>query len=116
LWIWPPQYAASVDFLSGQLLWIRTLPNFVNNPHKDEPIGRCLTPVERLEDRNLTALALFYQAYDALHLAFCSGATADQEDVKPVARDFRNAFTVLREQPLKAYYDAIGERFFRWLG
>jgi hypothetical protein len=113
--IWPPSHVAYVDLKVGRfesLRAVRPRLDFGLNDDPKKPLGRWLSPGERLEPALMEQMALYLQACDEAVAAF--GADAPSEAGLASVRAFLTTFQALSEKPLAAYYLALSPQFFAW--
>jgi hypothetical protein len=115
--LYAPNYRAVIDAKSGKFETLQTTSSQqLGVSHDDtKPIGTVKAPAELTPQETLSKQQRLYHLYDALLPAYASGREEGNSQTQELAKEFRQIFNLLSEEPLRAYYKAVGADFFGWL-
>lgn len=117
LFLYPPSYRAVINGVSSKFEELKAVASSEFGLAHDpaQPLGKYGLPDGVDADQFTQLRERLYDEYDVLMPLFATGDTTTNRELARVGDDFRRLFALLSEAPLRAYYRAVGRRFFAWL-
>jgi hypothetical protein len=115
--MYPPRFWLWLDPTTGAMLELKrvTPGDFGRNDARDQMLGVLVLPEGMTQNQYLEQKAALFALYDALLPEFAHPQSFVSAATRSAARKFDALFYRLREPPVAAYYETIGQEFFQWV-
>jgi len=114
--LFPPDNMLTMN-AQGEFVELRPVsPTEFGQSHKpDEFIGTYAMPEGMTSEQCLQKMDRLYHLYDGLLPEFYARPSSEGRESRTAAKEFKELFGLLSEQPLELYYRIVGRDFFNWI-